>query len=177
MIRKKLGIMMLGDSLTEYFDWQARFPDHNVMNLGISGETVEGLMGRTGRIISSNPRADLIFIMSGINNLAWEEPDFLDSYGVILDRMADAYPNAEIYLQSILPTLLPWINIESIEKVNIFLKNLAENHNGKRVRYLDVYTRFIEGGPVELLSPDGIHLSDKGYETWAGVLEGVIGEA
>ncbi len=46
------NIVFIGDSLTGYFDWQKRFPDYDVKNLGIGGETVEGLMGRMDRIIS-----------------------------------------------------------------------------------------------------------------------------
>jgi len=30
-------IAFIGDSLTEYFDWQNRFPEYEVMNLGIAG--------------------------------------------------------------------------------------------------------------------------------------------
>jgi len=36
-------ILFIGDSLTEFFDWQKRFPGHKVVNLGSAGETVETL--------------------------------------------------------------------------------------------------------------------------------------
>jgi lysophospholipase L1-like esterase len=43
--------------------------------------------------------------------------------------------------------------------------------------FVDLYGRFVDekGRPVkEYLLPDGVHLSDKGYEVWAGALERII---
>jgi len=36
----------MGDSLIEFFNWQERFPDREVFNYGIAGETAEGLLAR-----------------------------------------------------------------------------------------------------------------------------------
>lgn len=59
--------------MTEFFDWQQRFPEHRVMNLGIAGETVDGLLGRMDRVLLALHDPDLIFVMSGINNIAMED--------------------------------------------------------------------------------------------------------
>jgi lysophospholipase L1-like esterase len=72
-----MNILFLGHSLIEFFDWQKRFPAHTVRNLGVAGESVEGLLSRLDGIIKTYPEADLIFIMTGINNIAMEDFDFL----------------------------------------------------------------------------------------------------
>jgi lysophospholipase L1-like esterase len=169
-----MDILFLGHSLIEFFDWQGRFPAHRIANLGVAGETVEGLLSRLEGIIKAYPRADLIFIMTGINNVAMEDFDFLDPYREIINRVASAYPNAKIYIQSLLPTFVDFIENESVRQVNISIKNLAKDTG---VEFIDLYRYFIDrrGMPVrEYLLDDGVHLTDKGYSVWAGVIEKII---
>ncbi len=169
-----MDILFLGHSLIEFFDWQGRFPAHRVANLGVAGETVEGLLSRLEGIIKANPRADLIFIMTGINNLAMEDFDFLDPYREIIKKVASAYPDAKIYIHGLLPTLVDFIENESIRRVNVSIENLAKDAG---VEFIDLYRHFIDrrGMPVkEYLLDDGVHLTDKGYSVWAGVLEEII---
>ena len=63
-------LVFIGDSLTQWGDWERRFPGYQVTNLGISGETVEGLLARRARIRARIENPDVIFLMTGINNLA-----------------------------------------------------------------------------------------------------------
>ena len=37
-----MNILFVGDSLIEYLDWQERFPDHTVMNLGAAENRCRG---------------------------------------------------------------------------------------------------------------------------------------
>lgn len=169
-----MNILFLGHSLIEFFDWQGRFPAHQVANLGVAGETVEGLLSRLENIIEANPRAELIFIMTGINNVAMEDFDFLDPCREIIVGMTAAYPNAGIYIHSLLPTLVDFIENETVRLVNISIKNLAESTGAG---FIDLYRHFVDrrGTPVrEYLLDDGVHLTDKGYSVWAGVIEEII---
>ncbi len=68
-------LVFTGDSLTAGGDWQRRFPDYAVANLGISGETVEGLLARRDRIRAQVENPDTLFLMTGINNIASEQYD------------------------------------------------------------------------------------------------------
>jgi lysophospholipase L1-like esterase len=170
-----MDILFIGDSLIEYFDWGRRFPGHRAANLGVSGETAELLLERLPRIASAHPAAGKVFLMTGINNVAMEEgASFLKAYREVLAHLGDAYPDARIYANSLLPTMLPWVRPRTIEEVNASLKSLAEEAGAV---YLDVHRVFMEGNLIRLLSPDGVHLSEKGYEVWAGVLEKIIGPA
>ncbi len=167
-------ILFLGHSLIEFFDWQDRFPDHRIANLGVAGESVEGLLSRIDSITAQCPSADLIFIMTGINNVAMEDFAFFGSYKRIIERLSDAYPDAGIFIQSLLPTLLEFIPDASIRNVNVSLKKLARETG---VEYLDIYRFFVgqDGRAVkDYLLDDGIHLSDKGYAVWTAALEDII---
>lgn len=165
------NILFIGDSLVEFFDWQERFPKYTISNLGISGETVEGLHSRIGRIISKYPSPDLVLIMTGINNVAMEDLGFLDSYRGIVKALSSAYPHTRIVLHALLPTLLPWIPNERIQEVNHSLHTIAQEMN---TEFLDLYNMFVDpqGNPIKgYLLPDGVHLSEKGYSRWTETLE------
>ena len=169
-----MDILFLGDSLIEYFDWQERFPGHTVANFGVAGESVEGLLSRVVKVSDVFPRADIIFIMSGINNVAMGDIEFGNFYRMIIEKLSDTYSGAEIYVHSLLPTIVNFIQGESIGKVNNFLQELAKETG---VEFLNIYKRFVDAGskPVkEYLLDDGVHLSRTGYDVWARVVEEVI---
>lgn len=163
--------LFIGDSLIQYFDWQGRFPAAEVFNLGIAGETVEGLFRRLEGITGKFPSVDYVFVMTGINNVAMEDLDFLDSYKRIIERLSSAYPAARIVVHSLLPTLLDRVSDRSVREVNGSLKKIARETGAE---YLDIHSRFVdsEGYAVkDYLLPDGVHLSDKGYAVWAEIIE------
>jgi len=167
-------ILFMGDSLIEFFDWQRRFPSHEVVNLGVAGETVEGLLFRITGMLKTYHSPDLIFIMTGINNVAGKDLDFIDTYRRVCKQLLDGYPGVRIFINSLLPNLLPWMSADSLRSVNRSLEKLAKENEAE---YLNVYPAFLdkEGNPVrDYLLDDGVHLSEKGYAVWADMLEMVI---
>lgn len=164
-------LMFIGDSLTEYYDWHLRFSDHQVFNLGISGERVEELYSRLPRVISKIKEVDFIFLMTGINNIAMEDYNILNSFKAIVKTLTSAYKEAILVIQSILPVNLYWVDNTQIKALNNALKAMAETYGAD---YLDIYSSFITEGekanPLYLLT-DGVHISNRGYEVWAKVVE------
>jgi lysophospholipase L1-like esterase len=169
-------LVFIGDSLTQWFDWQRRFPGYHVENLGISGERVEGLIARRERIRSQIESTDFIFLMTGINNIANGEYDIAGPYREIVRNLSTWYRNSTLVVQSILPTALEWISNDAVKNVNRTLSKIAYEY---RAEYLDVYTAFVDsrGNPrTGYLSDDGVHLAGKGYEAWADVIERFLGK-
>ncbi len=164
-------LVFIGDSLTEWFDWQRRFPDYAVTNLGISGEPVEGLLARRDRIRSQMGDPDTIFLMTGINNIAMEQYFITDNYRGIVRNLTTWYKRSTIVVQSILPVDLAWVSNNDIKDTNRHLAEIAREHNAE---YLDLYSLFVDptGNPKSgYLQDDGVHLSSKGYEVWADEVE------
>jgi lysophospholipase L1-like esterase len=164
-------LVFIGDSLTEWFDWQRRFPGYAVTNLGISGEPVEGLLARRDRIRSQLKDPDAIFLMTGINNIAMEQYFITDSYREIVRNLTTWHKNTTVVVQSILPVDLAWVNNNVIKDTNRNLVEIAREYNAE---YLDVYSLFVDqkGNPKSgYLQEDGVHLSSKGYEVWANEVE------
>jgi lysophospholipase L1-like esterase len=165
------NLIFIGDSLTQWFDWQRRFSDYNVVNLGISGETVEGLLARRERIRSQIENPDFIFLMTGINNIANEQYDITESYREIVRNLATWYKKTRIVVQSILPVDLAWISNNVIQNANRHLDLIAREYQAE---YLDIHSSFTDskGNPRKgFLSDDGVHLANKGYEAWAEVVD------
>lgn len=176
-VNNPLHIAFIGDSLTEYFDWQERFPDHLVLNLGISGEPVEGLLGRIDSICSSLGDPDVIFFMTGINNIAMEDYEFVGSYRNIIRKIAACFPGARIVIQSILPVILSWISPAKISEVNHSLEKTAERCGAD---YLDIHSSFLksDGSPQSsFLLDDGVHLSSQGYRIWSDIIDAYLNRA
>jgi len=172
---EKKMIVFIGDSLTEFFDWQEKFPAYKVINLGVAGETVGGLLGRMEwirRVIRNAGREpDIIFVMTGINNIAMEDYEILGGYKQALTAIAAAFDKSKLVIQSILPVRLPWTDNTIIRQLNESLKGMAGD---LKLEYLDLYNIFISPGSEakkEYLLEDGVHVSGEGYKAWSAAVE------
>lgn len=170
-----MRLLFIGDSLIEYFDWQTRFPKNIVYNMGVSGETVEGLNERLALVYGRIEEPDEIYIMSGINNLAMGDRKFVPAYRSIVRKFKERYKSSKIYVHSLLPVLFPWITNDEIREMNRKLKKLAEQEG---VNYLDIHSLFLEDGDkpfISYLLEDGVHVSEKGYGVWSREIEKLSG--
>lgn len=172
---KRKQLLFLGDSLIEYFDWADRFPEYDVYNLGIAGETVQGLSFRLDGIFRKVKDADMVLIMSGINSMAMGDAGIADIYRTIVQKIRQAYPSAGVVVNSLLPVLFPFIANEDIQRLNLELRQMAAD---EKILYLDIHSRFLDekGRPVPaLLMDDGVHVSGEGYSVWSGEIEKLLG--
>ena len=162
--------LFIGDSLIEFFNWQNRFPDHQIINFGQAGETAEGLAARLPGIIKQYEAPDLIMIMTGTNNIAMEDYGFLFTYEKIIIQLQEAYPAAKITMVSLLPIELFWLG-DAVPRVNKRLQVISQN---MAIHYLDLYPLFLGRDDKQnsaYFEPDNVHLSLEGYEVWADALD------
>lgn len=165
-------LVFIGDSLTEYFDWQSRFAEYRVCNLGVAGESVEGLLERLPNTkLLFLP--DYIFVMTGINNLWRGYHSILPLYERVLHGMKAEFAGAGIVVQSILPVAM-WLEPDLILSINQSLRTMSSKLS---IYYLDVHSLFL-GPDGELirsyLDIDGIHLTSEGYAVWADAVENFL---
>ncbi len=167
-------LLFLGDSLIEFYDWQARFPLHQVRNLGIAGETVEELLVRTSRVVKQETPPDMVLIMIGTNNMVMEHFSFIPAYEKIIETLSAAYPQSLLVINSLLPLQVPWLADTAIPRVNVRLLALAKACGAQ---YLDIYRQFIDEQRLAKRSyflGDGVHLSDTGYRAWSAAIEAFL---
>lgn len=161
--------VLLGDSISMWFP-QDRLPNGRLwLNLGISGDTSAGILSRLSALSATRP--DTIYILAGINDLrrGASDREVLDNHRAILRRLHQEHPQAQIILQSILPTRLAAIPNSRIRYLNEQLEAIAKQESAT---YLDLYSRFIdESGNLRAdLTTDGLHLNPRGYEVWQWAL-------
>ncbi len=169
-MEKVKKILLLGDSLFAFYNWQLRLPAYDIVNQGVPGETVAGLLRRLPGEVSAAGEPDTVFIMIGTNNLAMDDYTFLPEYGAILHRLSDLLPKAGVVITSLLPLRLSWLAESAVARLNKSLLELARRFG---VDYLDVYDAFTPGGKADssCFLEDGVHLTDEGYQRWSDVLE------
>jgi lysophospholipase L1-like esterase len=164
-------LVFIGDSLTQWYDWEQRFLGYQVTNLGIAGETVEGLLARRERIRTQIDNPDFIFLMTGINNIATGQYDIAPPYREVVRNLTTWYKQSAVVVQSLLPVDSGWVSNDVIQNINRLLKEIAHEYGAE---YLDVFRSFVDAKGIPkngYLSDDGVHLANKGYDVWAEEVE------
>lgn len=161
--------VMLGDSLSLWFP-SDRLPQSSVwLNQGISGETTHGVLVRSTDLATAHPST--IYVMAGVNDLkrGLRDSDILRNISQTLKQLRQRHPNAQIVLQSILPTRSAQVPNDRITQINAWLSVVAKRQGAY---YLDIHSHFTarDGYLRSDLTTDGIHLSDRGYAVWQSAL-------
>ena len=166
-LRTKVDIVFWGDSLTYYGDFASQFPEKVVCNLGLRGDTIQGMINRIEQVELLDP--DTIFLMTGINDVAcYDEGEFEMMYNKLVAVVCQSLPCSELILQSLLPVNDKDFKISchnyQIEKSNMIISSIASNY---KLRYIDLYTPYVDNGvlPKEFTF-DGLHLRPEMYGLW-----------
>jgi lysophospholipase L1-like esterase len=190
----RIDVYFTGDSITrrwgatDYPDflanWNANFHGWNAADFGWGGDTVQNVLWRLtqGELDKVNPK--VIVVMAGTNNIGSRIPagregakadEIVDGLRAVLDTCREKAPDAVVILMGITPRNDNPGAKAVIGQVNERLAKLAD---GKKVRYLDINDKLADtDGKLRAgMSPDGLHLSVKGYQVWADTLKPVLTE-
>jgi lysophospholipase L1-like esterase len=170
-----MRILFLGHSLIEYGDWARLFPGHQVQNLGLAGETTAELHLRLDGVVAAHPRADVVAVMSGTNDILAGIDSFLVEYRLMARRLRRSYPDARIVLHGVPPVDPDWASPAALATANADIAQIAREMG---VDFLDLTPRLADaaGSPrAGRYEADGVHLSEKGYRVWAEALAELLG--
>ena len=167
------------DLLKRYYhkEFRENGKEVNVFNLGIGGETTEGLLKRVVAEANSrkSPLKNLLFISYGANDLAIIEGRQVVPAIQFKENLEKAIVQAKditghLFLVSILPVSekIDGITVASgklrtNENVNAYNAIISEVASETNAEYIDLYSMFFED-KEDLISPDGVHPNEKGYE-------------
>ncbi|NIF04663.1 SGNH/GDSL hydrolase family protein [Chryseobacterium sp. Tr-659] len=158
-----------------------------LFNLGIGGETTEGLLKRIPHELAARNSADgnIVFLSYGANDLAIKDGIQIVDPEKFKNNIKTAVIHArnfsnEIYLVSILPfsQKIDGVVVSSGKKrinedvilYNQILKDIAAQES---LVYIDFYSAFLEDKEI-LLSADGVHPNEKGYGMMAEIAIPII---
>ncbi|SFN02205.1 Lysophospholipase L1 [Chryseobacterium oleae] len=147
-----------------------------LFNLGIGGETTEGLLKRMPHELAARNSAEgnIVFIGYGANDLAVKNGSQMVSADQFRNNIKTAVQYAkqystDIYLVSILPFSEKVDGVESTTgklRINgdvlIYNQILKDIATESTLHYIDFYAALAEDKEV-LLSADGVHPNEKGY--------------
>jgi lysophospholipase L1-like esterase len=174
----RLGILV-GDSLSMWFPSSGLPGGQLWLNQGISGENSSQILNRLEALSVTRP--DTIYVMAGTNDLRQGVSDevILDNIRQIVSQLRQNHPQAQIVVESILPTRLSAVTTDS-EVVARFRASRISNLNQQIAAiakqagagYLNLNALFADSQGLLRpdLTTDGIHLSRRGYEVWQDAL-------
>jgi lysophospholipase L1-like esterase len=161
--------ILLGDSISLWFPQEGLPSGKLWLNQGISGDTSGGILERLWAFADTRP--DTIYLLAGINDLRRGSSDneILWNQRAIVRHLKTTHPQAEIVIQSILPTRLTEIPNDRIGKINQKLAAIAREEG---VRYMNLNALFADrfGNLRSELTTDGLHLNQNGYQVWQQAL-------
>jgi hypothetical protein len=159
-------VVMLGDSITAWTDWNALLPSFDVANRGIPGDTTEGVLGRIDDIVAMRSRC--VAVMVGINDLLSAKPksvqQILQNYTGIIDRLSTS--GSTVIVQSTLVTSNASTNASVID-VDRAIAEMCEQSG--HCLYLDLNSTVASTGAIAD-SDDGVHLGPNSYKIWVRTL-------
>ncbi len=163
------SIIFLGDSITEFGEWSELFPSHSILNRGIAGDGIHGVLNRLSEVKRHNP--NLIFLMIGVNDLCFHSPsEVIQSFNKLLDNMLLEFNNTKVIVQSILPVnnliYKTGTDNDQIDQVN---KEISDICARKGIQYIDLSRKFkdSDNNLKKAFTQDGIHINGIAYNAWS----------
>ena len=165
-----VDVLFLGDSLTDGYDVNAYYPQYNVANRGIGGDTTYGLERRL-QVSAYDLNPKVIVMLIGANNLS----SMLENYESIVTNLKQNLPNAKIIILSICPAGGDqiWRNPHALEN-NVELQAIAERQG---CTYVDMFPILLDPDANELRASytiEGLHFTAEGYEAITAALTPII---
>ncbi len=176
----KIDLLFLGDSIMEQWRenavWKKHYSPLNPANFGIGGDLTQNVLWRVanGEVDAIKPK--VVVLLIGTNNTGNDKAeDIARGITAIVQLLGKKLPATKVLLLGILPrgaeakTPLR----DKIAAVNEVISKLAD---GKSVWYLDLGPKLLDkdGKLPGDVSPDSLHLSEKGYQVWAETMDPLL---
>lgn len=178
---EKGEIVFYGDSITEMCDVSLYYPEFEIINRGISGDTTSGMLERLQDNLLDIEPSTVVFL-GGTNDIGKNVPieEIAGNIESILKAIKDRCPNCRIIVQSVYPVnknirprYLNQVNArtnDAVIKLNAALVELCQRRG---YTYVNTYSYLIddEGNLKSEYTRDGLHLTRKAYFALAEVIK------
>lgn len=160
--------VFLGDSITASGHWAVWFPRHETHNLGVSGDTTDGVLARFDEVVAIVP--DNVSLLIGTNDLGRGRSveHVVRNIEYLMVGLRRELPGARTLVQSVMPR-----GAEHAERVQDVNRHLRQFSPTVRCLYLDLWPALAteEGDLRSEYTDDGVHLTPAGYQAWLGELQ------
>ena len=167
-------IVFLGNSITYGGNWSELVGREKVVNRGIGGDNLPGMLNRLHQVLRLHPK--ICFVMAGINDLYTDAPveEVFRRYVRLIDTLR-AHSITPV-IQSTLHVNPKWKRTEEINPqvrlLNQMLVQYAADHS---LTFVDLNTMLsVDGVLKDEYTTDGVHLTPAAYAVWRDTIEPVL---
>ena len=181
------SIVFVGDSHTEYFALDEFFPEHQVINRGIYGDTTNGVIKRLNEsVFNLNPSK--VFLLIGANDINKTNDTnemIVENINIIIRQLQNVIPETKIYIQSLYPVNsngknsnridIYKLNNKRILEINRLLESFCRSED---IIFIDMFSQLTDdnGQLYENFTIEGLHLNAAGYRFVTEVLRPYVEE-
>lgn len=158
-------IVFIGNSITDGCEWNELLGRNDVVNRGIIGDTINGVLNRLDLYLQQKPKC--IFIMIGINDIyQGTSMDIIQTnYSKIINKILEN--KIQLFIQSTLYTDMSDKN----DKVKTLNDYLATQCKLLSIPYIDINGKLLYKNILSnRYSSDGQHLNGDGYIIWKEII-------
>lgn len=165
-----VDVAFLGDSLTDFYNLNAFYPQYTTANRGIGGDTTFGLEKRL-KVSVYDIQPKVVCMLIGANNL----DTMFENYESILIGLKENLPSTKIVLLSLTSMGKEWgRNNKKASFNNVKIKLLAQKYG---FEFVDLFSPLFDLGKNEIKSEyttDGGHFTQAGYQVITDTITPVL---
>lgn len=163
-------VAFIGDSLTDGYDVEKFYPEYNVANRGIGGDTTYGLLARLDvSVYQIKPK--VVVMLIGANNLQ----TMFEDYEKLITGIKENLPDTELVICSLTSMGREWGKNNHLAAYNnVKIRAIANKHG---CHFVDLYTPLLNFETNEIYehyTTDGGHLTEDGYNVLTQNIKPVI---
>lgn len=149
------------------------FAEYKPANLGFGGSTLAACDWFFDRLVAPFHPSSII-VYAGDNDLGdgrHPEEVFI-FFQQLVSRIRRQFGSIPLAYISVKPSISRWNIVDSIRYTNKIIEEEILKQ-GDNLHFINVYTRMTDnsGYPKrEFLDPDGLHINEKGYTLWKGII-------
>jgi lysophospholipase L1-like esterase len=149
------------------------FAEYKPVNLGFGGSTLAACDWFFDRLVAPFHPSSII-VYAGDNDLGdgrHPEEVFI-FFQQLVSRIRRQFGSIPLAYISVKPSISRWNIVDSIRYTNKIIEEEILKQ-GDNLHFVNVYTRMTDnsGYPKrEFLDPDGLHINEKGYALWKGII-------
>jgi lysophospholipase L1-like esterase len=185
-----IDLLFLGDSITAGWlwgngglsVWNKYYVPRHAAEFGIGYDRTQNVLWRIehGELEGIKPK--VVVLLIGTNNAGNEDngqprnttPEIIEGVTTLVKELRVRLPASKILLLGIFPRGEKNDPVRAqVKEVNLHLARLDD---GKRARFLDIGSRFLEadGTLSREIMPDLLHPSERGYRIWAEAMQDTL---
>lgn len=172
------GVLFVGSSSIRLWDLPKSFPelDPPPVNRGFGGSQLEHSIDNVDLLVLKHKPATVV-IYAGDNDIAAGKTAerVVQDFKKLTSLVHETLPETHIGYIAIKPSLARWKLAGTMQDANQQIAKLCDEAN--YLTFIDIWQPMLgpNGEPrEELFRDDGLHLSDKGYELWASLVQPVV---